>query len=445
MESFFRWIIRFRWLVIILALTSTVLAILPLQSLRFEGDVEANFPANDPVIKYNKMVEERFGVRDLIMVGVFNDNPDENGVFNPRTLGIVKEFSEKIALLPGIKAVRDEDVASVATMDNITGTTDGMNVDPFMEIVPDAPSALARLKRSLFANSMFVNWVVSQDGTGLLIMAKMEPGEGTQESSAQRIAVYTTIRDMVQEKEAAGVPESFHVAGRGALEVNFEREGRRDMETFLPLILVVIVTTLYCTYRSLRGVLLPLAVVVAAVIWTLGIMAATGFPMFFVTSMMPVVLMAIGVADGIHILSRYYDALLEHPDTSSSEAVLAAMREMWRPVVLTSLTTAAGFLSFLTSAMVPVRCFGVFTGVGILAAMVFLTDPAAGPAEPVAADCQPRPAPADAPQRRPGRRRLGGQPAVTPGAGRGPSSVDGVGPDRARRRVVPVRRPAHHG
>ena len=371
MESFFRLIIRFRWLVIILALASTVLAILPLQSLRFEGDVEANFPANDPVINYNKMVEERFGVRDLILVGVFNDNPDENGVFNPRTLGIVKEFSEKIALLPGIKAVRDEDVASVATMDNITGTTDGMNVDPFMETVPHTPSALASLKRSLFANSMFVNWVVSQDGTGLLIMAKMEPGEGTQESSAQRIAVYTTIRDMVQEKKAAGVPESFHVAGRGALEVNFEREGQRDMETFLPLILVVIVTTLYCTYRSLRGALLPLAVVVAAVIWTLGTMAATGFPMFFITSMMPVVLMAIGVADGIHILSRYYDELLEHPDTSSSAAVLAAMREMWQPVVLTSLTTAAGFLSFLTSAMVPIRYFGVFTAVGILAAMVF--------------------------------------------------------------------------
>ncbi|MCE2484324.1 MAG: hypothetical protein J4F42_02330, partial [Desulfurellaceae bacterium] len=117
MESFFRWIIRFRWLVIVLALASTVLAALPLQSLRFEGDVEANFPANDPVINYNKMVEERFGIRDLIMIGVFNDNPDENGVFNPRTLSLVKEFSEKIALLPGIKAVRDEDVASVATMD----------------------------------------------------------------------------------------------------------------------------------------------------------------------------------------------------------------------------------------------------------------------------------------------------------------------------------------
>ena len=48
MESFFRWIIRFRWLVIILALASTVLAALPLQSLRFEGDVEANFSGRRP-------------------------------------------------------------------------------------------------------------------------------------------------------------------------------------------------------------------------------------------------------------------------------------------------------------------------------------------------------------------------------------------------------------
>ena len=89
MESFFRWIIRFRWLVIGLVLGSTILAALPIQTLRFEGDAEANFPPNDPILDYNEVVEERFGIRDLIMIGVLNDNPDENGVFNTRTLGIV--------------------------------------------------------------------------------------------------------------------------------------------------------------------------------------------------------------------------------------------------------------------------------------------------------------------------------------------------------------------
>jgi len=81
--------------------------------------------------------------------------------------------------------------------------------------------------------------------------------------------------------------------------------------------------------------------------------------------------MAVGVADGIHILSRYYDALLEQPDISATDAVLIAMREMWQPVIFTSLTTAAGFLSFLTAVMLPFRYFGVFTAVGVLAAMVF--------------------------------------------------------------------------
>ena len=131
MEAFFRTVIRFRWLVITLVLCSTILAALPIQTLRFEGDVDAVFPFDDPILAYSKVVEERFGIRDLIMIGVLNDNPDENGVFNPRTLGIVKEFSQHIALLPGIKTIWDEDVASIATMDNITGTVDGMNVESF--------------------------------------------------------------------------------------------------------------------------------------------------------------------------------------------------------------------------------------------------------------------------------------------------------------------------
>jgi hypothetical protein len=99
-------------------------------------------------------------------------------------------LSERIALIPGIQAIRDEDVASVATMDNITGTADGMAVEPFMEDVPQTAEDLATLKTNLFANSMFVNWLVSADGTGLLISAKMEGSGGTLEGVARRTAVY---------------------------------------------------------------------------------------------------------------------------------------------------------------------------------------------------------------------------------------------------------------
>ncbi len=164
MESFFRGIIRFRWLVIMLVLGCTGLAWVQLGKLRFESDADAMLPPSDPVIGYNDLVEDRFGIRDLIIIGVLNDNPGENGVFNPRTLGIVKEFSEQIARLPGIKAVRDEDVASIATLDNITGTVDGMAVRPFMDDVP------RRGTKSLAAGSLSqpdvrqLGGVAGQDG-----------------------------------------------------------------------------------------------------------------------------------------------------------------------------------------------------------------------------------------------------------------------------------------
>ena len=370
MESIFRIIIRFRFLVIAAILGVTIAAAMQLQYLRFESDAESMIPPNDPVLHYNDVVEERFGMLDLVIVGVLNDNPQENGVFNPRTLGTVKEFSEKIALLPGIKAVRDEDVNSVATMDNITGTSDGMAVDPFMEEPPRSTEALAALKDALFDNAMFVDWVVSRDGTGLLIMARMESSEGTLEGVARRSAIYRTIRDMIREKEAAGVPEQFHIAGRGAMEVTFSEDARSDMERFMPLVLCIVLGTLYLTYRSLRGVLLPFAVVIISVIWSMGLMAWLRVPMYFISTMMPVTLMAIGVAYGIHILSRYYDEILSQAEPDANTAVMAAMQEMWKPVVFTALTTAAGFLSFLTAAMVPIRYFGLFTSVGVLAAMV---------------------------------------------------------------------------
>ncbi len=73
-----------------------MLAWLQLDKLQFDSDLEAMVPFDDPMQAYNTVVEERFGVRDLIIIGLLNNNPDENGVFNPRTLGIVKELSEQI-------------------------------------------------------------------------------------------------------------------------------------------------------------------------------------------------------------------------------------------------------------------------------------------------------------------------------------------------------------
>jgi hypothetical protein len=87
--------------------------------------------------------------------------------------------------------------------------------------------------------------------------------------------------------------------------------------------------------------------------------------------MIPVMLIALGVADGIHLLTNLKEKMLENPDITTTGAINKMVKEMWKPVVMTSITTAVGFVSLLTSEVYPVKYFGLFTAFGVMAAMIF--------------------------------------------------------------------------
>jgi len=87
--------------------------------------------------------------------------------------------------------------------------------------------------------------------------------------------------------------------------------------------------------------------------------------------MLPVMLIAIGVADGIHLYSHLDFFLSKNPNATRKEAVSDMLKGMWKPVVMTSVTTSVGFISLLTSEIFPIKYFGVFTAFGVMAAMVF--------------------------------------------------------------------------
>ncbi|NQU26848.1 MAG: MMPL family transporter, partial [Candidatus Marinimicrobia bacterium] len=101
-----------------------------------------------------------------------------------------------------------------------------------------------------------------------------------------------------------------------------------------------------------------------------GLMAFTGIPIYAVSTMIPVMLIAIGVADGVHLFSHLDLYLANNPTASKKEAVMNMLTEMWKPVVMTSITTAVGFISLLTSAVYPIKYFGLFTAFGVLVAML---------------------------------------------------------------------------
>jgi predicted RND superfamily exporter protein len=114
-----------------------------------------------------------------------------------------------------------------------------------------------------------------------------------------------------------------------------------------------------------------LLVVVSSVVWALGLMVWLDATFFAINTIMPVLLVAIGVASGIHIVHDFLLGLVEHPERPVDEIVFETMERLTPPVVMTALTTAGGIGALAVSPIRPVQGFGLFTAAGVLAGMAF--------------------------------------------------------------------------
>mgnify|MGYP000250484227 CR=1 FL=1 len=164
---------------------------------------------------------------------------------------------------------------------------------------------------------------------------------------------------------AEQIKDKFYLAGRPVVEVTSGMEAMKDLMVMVPLLLAIIAFALFLVFGTWRGVLLPIAVMAMGVIWTMGAMALVDVPMYTISTMLPVILVAIGIGDGIHVLSHYYDQVLKDPQRPAREIVGEVMSTLGSPLVVTSLTTAIGFLTLWFAEMPPFKVFGLFTVVGI--------------------------------------------------------------------------------
>ena len=353
------WIIHHPKTVLALVIATTVIAVMQLPKLRTETNLESMFPDDHPVITYNDLAEEWFEVKDAIVIGVFNKGA--NGIYNSDSLSLIKEITDALKDMDGILNRKKSDIISLSSLDNIVGTELGMDVTPFMKEVPRSQEAIAALKAAVEDNELLWGSIVTKDGTGAVIMAMLEHDE-------EQVIVYRRIKAFIESLDAGD--NKVVLAGRPVIEGLFASTMQHDMPLMLRLTLLIILGVLYLTFHTLRGVLLPSLLVILTLLWTFATMAATGIPVYTIMTMMPVILLAVGCADTIHILSKYYDEVIHCPETSKTEIVYATMDELIPPVVMTSLTTMAGFLSLLSSELMPMRHFGLFVAIGIFYALI---------------------------------------------------------------------------
>jgi len=355
MENLLQHILKYPKTVIGVSTLITVLLFFAMiQNARMETDLDAYMPQDHPAFVYSDQAEEWFNIQDGIIIAVEN----EAGIYKSRTLEKVKKLTRALQAMDEIKK---DDVTSLYTADNIVGSEFGLEVKSFFKKTPSDSGELDTLKQAVFNNEMIYGRLVNLDETVTLIIAEIADDAFSQE-------FYQRIIELSKEFEG---PEKLYVAGRPIVEGTMAYLGPRDMQRMVPVVLVVIVLVLMFMLRSARATLFTMLVVLFSVIWAFGLMAMLDIPIYAVSTMIPVMLIAIGVADGIHLYSHLHLYIKKQPSCSKTEATIDMLRNMWKPVAMTSVTTAVGFISLLTSDVYPIKYFGVFTAFGVLMAMIF--------------------------------------------------------------------------
>jgi uncharacterized protein len=141
-----------------------------------------------------------------------------------------------------------------------------------------------------------------------------------------------------------------------------------DLSVLFPVVIGIIIIILFLSFRTLRGVVLPLVNVLMATVMAMGFMGWAGQPISMATMILPIILIAVGTAYAIHVLNRYYEELNSEED--KKKAIVSTLEHVAVPTVLAALTTMIGFASLAVSSISALRIYGLLAALGILFALI---------------------------------------------------------------------------
>jgi len=338
------------WIVLGVAVLVTVLFILQFPNMRIDTDPENMLEEDEPNRVFYRETRDNFNLHDFIAVGVV----DESGVFTPDQLNRIHRITAEIGEIEGVIV---EDILALSEVDDIKQGAGGtLVIETLMEDEISASDEAKYLYGRIMDNPVLQGKLASQDGQAIALFIPIESKD-----MSYRIA--GEIRQ-ITEKHTGG--ETYHIAGLPVAQDSFGADMFSQMAYAAPAAMIIIFLLLLLFFRSMKVVLAPMVVAIMSVIWSMGLLIWTGHTVHIMSSMIPIFLIPIAVLDSIHILSEFHDNFKKYKHRDAT--IRHSIKELFTPMLFTSLTTMAGFLSLALTPIPPVRVFGIFVAFGILVA-----------------------------------------------------------------------------
>jgi uncharacterized protein len=328
----------------------TLICLYFVTTLRFDYDFEKMFPLGDPDLEYFYEFREKFGNdNDYLLLGIKN----EQGIFNKDFLNRLDSLTNQISRLDDV-----EKVLSPTNLKNPVVSPAGLFQLPVLHV--HQPERYKDDSVLIYKDPGMIRSFFSEDGksVALLIqhtqMIKKDPADALTKN-------IESLTDYYHFDQA-------HLAGKAKAFGVYIDIMQTELMIFMGISFILVVIFLALTYRSVIGVIVPLIVVLLATLGILGIMGMMNKALDVMMVLLPTIMFVVGMSDVVHIQTKYIEELRN--GANKIKALKTTFKEVGLATLLTSVTTAAGFLTLTTASISPIREFGFFTAMGVFMAFI---------------------------------------------------------------------------
>lgn len=360
-EKIINLIIKLKWFIVILVpICSIGIFVLNLQKAGVETDWKIWFDEDADIVKNYDHFKDTFGTDDMAMITIHN----ENGIFNAPTIKNIQKITNELW-----------QTKSVSRVDSITNyqyvyvnenDKDEIIVENLFKKDENLSQSLLKQKEQIVLNEPdLINRIISKDAKTTTIFAKMVYSKKLDTKKYAKLKV--DIDNIIKNNKLENV--LYINAGVPAYTVAFTDAIAKNLPFFGPLLFASVLLILLLIFRNFWCMILPIFIIIFSLFATLGIMFALGYKLNTFSSMFPIFIIAIGIADSVHIMWIWIHQ--RRIGVQNYEAIKFSLSKNLLPALITSVTTFFGFISLMTSSIMPIQSFGLITAIGVVVA--FLT------------------------------------------------------------------------
>lgn len=320
------------------------------------------FLASNPhLIAFNDF-EEEFGNDDLVVVAIKN----KSGVFNQRSVEFIREATRDLWLVPGVINVQ-----SLANHQWARSEDDDVIIESLFPLIEHEKSFsdqfIEERKKIVLDDPELENFLINKDATVTLLYARLKPQF---EDQLPYVAAYKASKLLLEKYRASyGGDHEVHLLGSVIVQSSLEELMIQDFSLLTVSLILIIASLIFFLYRDIRTIFQVLAVILVASFATGGLFCWLGFVADPLSILITPVMLTICVADAVHIISTFYH--FHRRGISKQRAVYAALVKNLRPTLMTTFTTAIGFLGLYSSMVKPIANFGFLVSIGAILAWAY--------------------------------------------------------------------------